>query len=233
MSRCRFVLIACTFLIGSLCSADPDGAGLYQSRCSACHDNNSAEERAPKREQIAARKPEAIVGAMFDGAMIAQASGLTLEEGRAIARFITGKEFSAVSDVSLGKCEAPGKKLSFAPGDWNGWSVEPDNSRYQAKPGLSAADVPRLKVKWAFGFPGDSRAFAQPAVVGGRVFVGSAGGKVFSLDASTGCTYWSFKADGAVRTAITIARSKTGGRYIAYFGDLRGTHTRWMPVVAL
>jgi polyvinyl alcohol dehydrogenase (cytochrome) len=58
--------------------------------------------------------------------------------------------------------------------------------------------------------------------VGGRVFVGSAGGKVFSLDASTGCTYWSFKADGAVRTAITLARSKTAGRYIAYFGDLRG-----------
>jgi polyvinyl alcohol dehydrogenase (cytochrome) len=223
MSYFKCFRIACTFLVGSLWAADPDGAALYQSRCSACHDNNSAEERAPKREQIASRKPEAIVGAMFDGAMIAQASGLTLDEGRAIARFITGKEFSAVSEVSLGKCEAPGKKLSFAPGDWNGWSVEPDNSRYQAKPGLSAADVPRLKVKWAFGFPGDSRAFAQPAVVGGRVFVGSAGGKVFSLDASTGCTYWSFKADGAVRTAITIARSKTGDRYIAYFGDLRGT----------
>jgi polyvinyl alcohol dehydrogenase (cytochrome) len=222
MSRCRFVLIASACLVGSLWAADPDGAALYQARCSACHDNSSAEERAPKREQIATRKPEAIVAAMFDGAMIAQASGLTLEEGRAIARFITGKEFSAVSDVSLGKCEAPGKKLSLAAGDWNGWGVEADNSRYQAKPGLSAADVPRLKVKWAFGFPGDSRAFAQPAVVGGRVFVGSAGGKVFSLDASTGCTYWSFKADGAVRTAITIARSKTAGRYIAYFGDLRG-----------
>jgi polyvinyl alcohol dehydrogenase (cytochrome) len=216
-------LILGAFLANSLWAAAPDGAALYQARCSACHDNNSAEERAPKREQIAARKPEAIVGAMFDGAMIAQASGLTLDEGRAIARFITGKEFSAVSDVPKGMCEAPAKKLSFAPGDWNGWSVEPDNSRYQAKPGLSAADVPRLKVKWAFGFPGDSRAFAQPAIVGGRVYVGSAGGKVFSLDASTGCTYWIFKADGAVRTAITIARSKTGGRYIAYFGDLRGT----------
>ena len=219
----RFVLAAYAFLLGSLWAADPDGAALYQARCAACHDNNSAEERAPKREQIAARKPEAIVGAMFDGAMIAQASGLTLDEGRAIARFITGKEFSAASDVSMGKCDAPAKKLSFAPGDWNGWSVESDNSRYQAKPGLSAADVPRLKVKWAFGFPGDSRAFAQPSVVGGRVFVGSAGGKVFSLDAATGCTYWSFKADGAVRTAITIARPKTGSRYIAYFGDLRGT----------
>ena len=216
-------LIACTFLVASLWAADPDGAALYQAHCAACHENANAESHAPQREQIAARKPESVVAAMFDGAMIVQASGLTLEEARAIARFITAKEFSAVSEVSMGKCEAPGKKLSLAPGDWQGWSVEPDNSRYQAKPGLSAADIPRLKLKWAFGFPGDSKAFAQPAVVGGRLFVGSAGGKVYSLDASTGCTYWSFKADGPVRTAISIARSKTGGRYIAYFGDLHAT----------
>jgi polyvinyl alcohol dehydrogenase (cytochrome) len=230
MNHFRFIrtmagsyLIACTFLIGSLWAADPDGAALYQAHCAACHDNASAESHAPKHEQIAARKPEAIVAAMFDGAMIVQASGLTLEEARAIARFITAKEFSAVSEVSVGKCEAPAKELSLAPGDWQGWSVEPDNSRYQAKPGLSAADIPRLKLKWAFGFPGDSKAFAQPTVVGGRLFVGSAGGKVYSLDAATGCTYWSFKAAGPVRTAISIARSKTGGRYIAYFGDLHAT----------
>ena len=230
MNHFRFVrtmsgsyLIACTFLVGSLWAADPDGAALYQAHCAACHENANAESHAPKREQIAARKPESVVAAMFDGAMIVQASGLTLEEARAIARFITAKEFSAVSEVSMGKCEAPGKKLSLAPGDWQGWSVEPDNSRYQAKPGLSAADIPRLKLKWAFGFPGDSKAYAQPAVVGGRLFVGSAGGKVYSLDAATGCTYWSFKADGPVRTAISIARSKTGGRYIAYFGDLHAT----------
>jgi len=217
----RSHLFACTFLVGSLWAAEPDGASLYQSRCAACHDNSSAEARAPKREQIAARSPETIVNTMFEGVMIVQASGLTLEEGRAIARFLTGKEFSSVSTVPTGVCEAPAKKLSLAPGDWNGWSVEPDNSRYQAKPGLSAADIPKLKVKWAFGFPGDSRAYAQPAVVGGRVFVGS--GTVYSLDAATGCTYWSFKADGSVRTAISIARSKTSGRYIAYFGDLRAT----------
>jgi polyvinyl alcohol dehydrogenase (cytochrome) len=216
-------LILCAFLAISLWAADPDGAALYQAHCAACHDNSSAESHAPKREQIAARSPEAIVNTMFEGAMLVQASGLTLEEGRAIARFITGKEFSAVSIVSMGKCETPAKKFSLAPGDWNGWGAEPDNARYQAKPGLSIADIPRLKVKWAFGFPGDSRAYAQPAVAGGRIFVGSAGGTVYSLDAATGCTYWSFKADGAVRTAISIARSKTGGRYIAYFGDLRAT----------
>jgi polyvinyl alcohol dehydrogenase (cytochrome) len=43
---------------------------------------------------------------------------------------------------------------------------------------LAGEDVPRLKLKWAFGFPGAVRAIAQPTVVGGRVFIGSQGGKV-------------------------------------------------------
>jgi polyvinyl alcohol dehydrogenase (cytochrome) len=216
-------LVVCAFLGNSLWAADPDGAALYQARCAACHDDGSAEARIPRREEIAARPPEAIVNAMFEGAMLVMASGLTVDEGRAIARFITGKEFSSVSNVPLEKCAASGKKLSLAPGDWNGWSVEADNARYQARPGLSAADIPRLKLKWAFAFPGDNRAYSQPAVAGGRVFVGTAGGTVYSLDAASGCLYWSFKADGSVRGAISIARSKTGGRYIAFFGDLRAT----------
>src|ERR1700693_2012508 len=179
MSYLRFIrtltgsrLISCAFLASSLWAADPDGAALYQARCAACHDNASTESRIPKREQLAARAPEAITNAMFDGAMIGQASGVTIEEGRAIARFVTGTEFSVAADVPMAKCEAPGKKISLAAGDWNGWSVEPDNSRYQAKPGLNATDIPRLKLKWAFGFPGDNRAYSQPTVVAGRVFGG-------------------------------------------------------------
>jgi len=49
--------------------------------------------------------------------------------------------------------------------------VDSVNSRYQPQPGLAAADVP--KFKWAFGFPNDTRTVAQPAIIGGRVFVGS------------------------------------------------------------
>jgi polyvinyl alcohol dehydrogenase (cytochrome) len=51
------------------------------------------------------------------------------------------------------------------------------------------------------------------------VFVGSAAGTVYSLDASSGCIYWSYKAGASVRTAISVA--KVGGRNIAYFGDVR------------
>ncbi len=217
----RARVIVCAFAVTSLWAADPDGRAVYEARCASCHDSPGTQARIPARGELAVRSPESIVSAMFEGAMLTQASGLSMDEGRALARFITGKEFSAAADPAAGKCAAPAGRLSPAAGDWNGWGVETDNSRYQETPRLSVADIPRLKLKWAFGFPGDSRAFAQPVVVGGRVFVGSAGGMVYSLDASRGCVYWSFKADSGVRTAIGIAQSRAGGRNVAYFGDLQ------------
>ena len=105
---------------------------------------------------------------------------------------------------------------------WNGWGVDPAQSRFQpaAMAGLAAADVPRLRLKWAFGFPGATFAFAQPTVIGGRVFIGSQAGKVYSLDASTGCTYWEFDAGALVRAAITLGPTPAG--WTAYVGDRRG-----------
>jgi polyvinyl alcohol dehydrogenase (cytochrome) len=86
-----------------------------------------------------------------------------------------------------------------------------------AMAGLRADQVPLLKLKWAFGFPGVGKANAQPAVVGGRIFAGSDSGKVYSLDAGTGCIYWTFKADRPVRSAISIG--PVGAKWVAYFGD--------------
>src|SRR3974377_1955116 len=69
---------------------------------------------------------------------------------------------------------------------WNGWGVDGSQRRFQSgeMARLAAEDVSRLKLKWAFGFPGANFAFAQPTVMGGRVFVGSERGKVYSLDAN-------------------------------------------------
>ena len=66
--------------------------------------------------------------------------------------------------------------------------------------------MPRLKLKWAFGFPEATQAFAQPTIASGRVFVGSQKGAVYALDAATGCAHWSFMAAAGVRTAIASDR---------------------------
>src|SRR5688572_21341626 len=92
---------------------------------------------------------------------------------------------------------------------WNGWGVDATNSRFQpaAAAGLTAGTVPSLKLKWAFGFAGGTAAYGQPTIAGGRVFVGSDNGFVYSLDAASGCTYWAHEVKAGVRTAISIGAS--------------------------
>ena len=106
---------------------------------------------------------------------------------------------------------------------WNGWGAGISNSRMQsaAAAKLSDAQILNLKLKWAFGFPGANAVYGQPTVVAGRVFVGVDSGYVYSLDAATGCVYWSFKADDGVRSAVSVGKSNRPGETLAYFGDLK------------
>ena len=81
--------------------------------------------------------------------------------------------------------------------------------------------MPHLKLKWAFGYPTGVSAFGQPAVASGRVFVGSDIGYVYSLDAKSGCVYWSYQAQGNVRGGPSVGPVKGHGatKYAVFFGD--------------
>jgi len=105
---------------------------------------------------------------------------------------------------------------------WNGWGVDSSNARFQPARAaqLPADQIGRLKLKWAFGFPGVKSVMGQPSVVGRRVFIGVDTGAVYSIDAATGCLYWTYQAEAGVRTAITVERDGQT-RYVAYFGDLK------------
>src|SRR5258708_2037386 len=106
---------------------------------------------------------------------------------------------------------------------WNGWGNGTSNSRYNgAGAELDALQASRLKLKWAFGFPGAKAVYGQPSVAAGRVFVGVDTGFVYSIDARTGCVYWSFQAGGAVRSAVSIGPGRHAGRYLSYFRGLNG-----------
>jgi polyvinyl alcohol dehydrogenase (cytochrome) len=105
---------------------------------------------------------------------------------------------------------------------WNGWGADLNNSRFQpaAMAGLTQDQVPRLQLKWAFGFPGASAANAQPAIVGGLVFVGGGDRNVYALDAKSGCTRWVFAPEADVRTAISFAPISGTNRFGVFFGDV-------------
>lgn len=104
---------------------------------------------------------------------------------------------------------------------WNGWSDGSANHRFQtaAAAGLAKTDVPRLKLKWAFGYTGSSAINSQPTVFAGRIFAGTEDGTVYSLDRRTGCIEWTFKAQVGVRSAAVIDPASR----LAVFGDTVGT----------
>ncbi|HEX4593345.1 MAG TPA: PQQ-binding-like beta-propeller repeat protein, partial [Bryobacteraceae bacterium] len=203
-------------------AADPDGSALYKQHCAACHEV-SGTTRAPGLAALHQMSPDNIVRALESGVMKEQGASLTAIERRTVAEFLTGKTIGAEPvHVNVGMCADPNAPSSASAADWNGWGSDVTNTRHQPKPGLAAADVPKLKLKWAFAFPNTFVANGQPTVVGGRIFVPSTNRNIYSLDAKSGCQYWSFQSEAPVRTAISIAMLKgTRPRSIAFFGDLR------------
>ena len=143
--------------------------------------------------------PSRIMRTLDFGAMMTIAYTLNRDEREAVAEFL-GKPGAGAGAAAGAFCAIARSDSTRAPTPvWNGWSPSPDNSRFApaALAKLTADQVPRLKLKWAFGFEGDISAFAQPTVIGDQVFVGSAGGVVHALRADTGCLQWTFQADRA------------------------------------
>jgi polyvinyl alcohol dehydrogenase (cytochrome) len=153
--------------------------------------------------------------------MKAQGSGLSAAERQAVAGYLAAKTAPTTGEASENMCPAGAPPLANMKG-WNGWGVDLVNSRMQTPQdgGIHAEDVPKLKVKWAFGFQGATTVYAQPTAVGGRLFFGSGRGTIYSLDARTGCLYWKFESGAQVRSAVTIA-PYGNGQFAAYFGDGR------------
>jgi polyvinyl alcohol dehydrogenase (cytochrome) len=216
---------SCVLLVGCLLFAQ-DGATIYKNLCASCHDTGV--ERAPNREGLKAMSPERVLAAMESGAMVPMAGRLSAAERRALAEFLTGKTLGQKTPPPQGLCTvASGNLTDWVTGPhWAGWGATLENTRFQdtALAGITAADVPRLKLKWVFGFPGDTGSTAQPTIAAGRVFVGSQGGRVYSLSAATGCVYWWFDTPALVRTAITLGQidTESGSKLAAYFGDASG-----------
>jgi polyvinyl alcohol dehydrogenase (cytochrome) len=203
------------------------GFATFQTRCSVCH-GNPAVERAPSPAAIREMSPEKIYDALVSGLMQTQAQDLSDAQKRILAEFMSGRPLGSArqgdAQAMPNRCVSnPDLQDPTRGAAWNGWGVDQSNTRFQPAnaAGLTAAQVPRLKLKWAFGYPTGVSSNGQPTVAAGRVFVGSDNGFVYSLDAVTGCVYWSFENGSIVRNALTIGpvTGQGSARYAVYFGD--------------
>lgn len=199
--------------------AAQDPAALFEKHCAGCHREDSP-NRAPLPEALVLMSPDAILKSLESGSMKAQAATLSPAQRRTVAAHL-GKGTAERIPVQQGYC-APGVLPTADSAPWNGWGVDPGNSRFQpaAAAGLSAEAIPRLRLKWAFGIPNSPTGGSQPAIVGGRAYFGSADGTVYSVDARSGCIYWTFKAEASVRGAPSVGPGPSS-RQAVFFGDIR------------
>lgn len=207
-----FILIAC------LLHAQ-DGAQIYKQRCAQCHD--APAPRIPSLASIKKMSGEAIYTALTHGAMKTQAGDLSSAEIFALISYIApaGDVHSVVTPI-LRTCKAePAASASQTLPDWTGWSPSLTNSRFQplSAARLNATDVPHLTLKWAFNLGDVTEARSQPMIAGGRLFIGSSTGVLYSLDPGSGCTFWGFHADAPLRGGTTAGPSKN--QAAVFFAD--------------
>jgi polyvinyl alcohol dehydrogenase (cytochrome) len=206
--------------------SESTGVNLFKNNCTSCHGITPV-ERAPAESVIKQMPPERIYEAITTGVMKNMAEKLSDTERILLAEYMGGRKLDKSDTGSMksmpNPCPNHPPVRTMDKPTWNGWG-DLSNTRFQpAKAaGLSAGQVSRLKLKWAFGLPGATALYGV-TVADGRVFVSSNGGYVYSLDAESGCVHWSYHSAAVVRSGVTIGPVKTGSSKIAaFFGDIRG-----------
>jgi polyvinyl alcohol dehydrogenase (cytochrome) len=209
--------------------APPPSKKIFEQRCAGCHTDAGIDLNGriiPTTATLKAMQASKVYEAMAHGKMQPQATGISDRDMRSIAEMITGKKMEGSSDTLIAGMTNNCKSNPALPdptrgATWNGWSPNLNNARHQSAEAakLSAADVPKLKLKWAFGLPLGASTSSQPSVVAGRVFVGSDNSTVYSLDAKSGCAYWSYRTKAPGRAAPIVApiQGYAGVKYAVYY----------------
>jgi polyvinyl alcohol dehydrogenase (cytochrome) len=203
----------------------------YQQNCGTCHGTQGSTVEGKKAQSIAELQeysPERVYDVLNKATTAPHAGTFTDLQKRQFAEFLSGRPMNSAagdSKAMTNKCSSNPAMANPANGpSWNGWGAGEKNARFQtaANAGLTAAQVPNLKLKWAFGVPNATEMYSQPTIASGRVFFGSDAAWLYSLDAKTGCIYWSFGADAGIRATPVIAPIRGPGatQYAVYFTDV-------------
>jgi polyvinyl alcohol dehydrogenase (cytochrome) len=211
------------FVLGASTALGQDGASVYKAHCAMCHDAGGG--RIPPVSALRAMSSSSILRALDTGLMKTQAADLTQGERDAVAKYLGSpslKPVAALPASAFCSAKAKGLPVDLESRRWRGWGGDTVNTRFadSATAGITAADVPKLKLKWAFGLGDGTSVRSQVAAGGGRVYAANLTGQVYSLDAESGCIQWTFDAGAPVRSPITLGSADGAGKRVAiYFGD--------------
>ncbi len=196
-----------------------DGAAIYARACASCHEGGVMQ--APRREALAAMPATRIEAAMATGIMRTQAQGLSEDQRKAVAVFLSQSQLAQAS--GQGFCPDP-EIARLAPRRVADWGMGADNRRSvdAATTSISQDNAARLELAWVFAFPNGTRSRVQPTLAGDTLFTADQTGAIYALNADRGCIRWRVQTAQEIRSALAIGVNATGTASMLYFGDIAG-----------
>jgi polyvinyl alcohol dehydrogenase (cytochrome) len=220
--------------LASLAQAPVNGEALFNARCKGCHD--PAQGRAPPKNAIAVLPSDQIVTVLTSGVMAPMAAGLSNDDKAAIAAYLTsapaagpdahpaqtaaappprGRPALPTNVGTDPRCTSASPPITPAPTDWATVGVDAGSRRFQQHPGLTKADVGKLKLKWSFSMAGGG----MPTVVGDWLFATNRNGKFYALDAKSGCVRWVIEGVAARTTPMVLKSAISPSGWVTFVGD--------------
>src|SRR5580765_5135373 len=93
---------------------------------------------------------------------------------RSAAMFVVRASLVLLTAMGSGAgAQCPATRFATSDASWPVWGRDASNTRHQpaAAAGVSASNVSRLKLRWAFNLGSITEARVQPTVAGGTVFI--------------------------------------------------------------
>jgi len=203
-------------------NADTPASALYDKKCAQCHDNPVG--RIPPKASMRYRAPEGVYQALLPGGVMSpMTAGLSDDELKSLVKLLTGREPREIPDPRESLCVEGSPPSVAAEDDWSSTHGDIEGRRFRNVAGINATSIDRLKLKWAYAYPGGA---SGAATIAGNTLYLAGTGYVVALNASSGCVEWAHPAPGRTVRAVTLAAvsdaekaGKSLPSSIAVFGD--------------
>jgi mono/diheme cytochrome c family protein len=105
VSFVSLVVLATSVLAQTPSPAAAQGEGLFKARCAGCHETGAG--GAPAKDVLAAKTPDDIFNVLKAGPMMAMASGLSDDEMKSIAAYLTASSAAPAAAAPAVAAAAP------------------------------------------------------------------------------------------------------------------------------
>ncbi len=170
------------------------GKAVYDANCASCHNNPPPGGRVAAFSTLTGTSATQLRTVLSEGgSMFPMAASLSAAEINNLIGYLTSGQQASANDWSRQLlCAADNRAVDVSkPVAFSGFGVNLAQTRNMTakQAGLRKADMAKLEIAWAIGFPQTQTLGTGAVVIGDTAFINAAG-RLLAIDTAKGCARW-------------------------------------------